>query len=527
MCRRLGAFGAALFCAALTAQTGNNSDAFVSGTVVNAATGLPVSKAEVVLRVSYSNYGFRDRLSDRPMPADTARALTDDSGRFSIAFDADSPASLLFVSREGFRSEDNREIAALPMRPAGSRNILVRLIPQSIIRGRVVDADGQPLAGIMVQAIREEIQDGVRRSRRNFAVASTGPDGEYTLTSLMAGTYRLEASGIARGSQQGYGPVYYPDATEPRMARPIRIGPGQGLTADFTLTVHPTYHIRGVLNNAIPSRRVAFRVVRADEPLNYPVILAAGSRSFDIDGVSPGSYLVQAYTPDFFPADFGEAAVTISDGDAKAQITLAPAVDVHGHIEFTGAKHPERYAFVLAEPVNGYPPLRVPPSPKAMMAADGTFILRNLLPGQYHLSVRLAPDSYLESITAGNTDVQQSGFTVGPGKAPELKITIHKGGGSIEGSVEGSRLNSVVPVLLVQKHGTVRTTSVVSASGGRFLAFGLAPGDYTLYALPVSQPIEYKNPDVLDALSEFATQVTVQDGAKEFITLKPIPPQTF
>jgi hypothetical protein len=524
---RLGTPWVVLFCTALTAQTQNSSDAIVSGTVINAATGQPVPRAQVVLRVSYSNYGFRDRLSDRPMPADAARALTDDSGKFSIAFDADSPASLLFVSREGFRSEDNREIAALPMRPSGSRNILVRLIPQSIIRGRVADSDGQPLAGILVQAIREEIQDGVRRPHRNFAVASTGLDGAYTLASLTAGPYRLEASGVTRNSQQGYGPIYFPDATESRNGQTVHIAPGQTFTADFTLTAHPTYHIRGVLSNANPARRVVFRVVRADEPLNLPVLQGAGNHFFEIDGVPPGSYVVQAYTPDFFPADFGEAAVTISDGDAKAQITLAPAVDVRGRIEFTGAKHPERYAFVLAEPINSYPPLRVAPSPKAMMAADGTFVLRNLLPGQYQLSVRLAPDSYLESIMAGNTDVQQSGFTLGSGKPPELKITIHKGGGSIEGSVEGSRFNSVVPVLLVQKHGTVRTTSLVSASGGRFLAFGLAPGDYSLYALPVSQPIEYKNREVLDALSDFATQVTVRDGTKEFVTLKPIPPQPF
>jgi hypothetical protein len=525
--RQLGTLGAALFFTALTAQTQNTSNAIVSGTVINAATGQPVSNAQIVLRVSYSNYGFRDRLSDRPMPADTARALTDDSGKFNINFDADLPASLLFVSHEGFRSEDNRDIAALPMRPNGSRNILVRLIPQSIIKGRAMDAQGEPLAGILVQAIREEIQDGVKRSHRNFAVASTGPDGEYVLASLTTGLYRLQASGVSRNSPQGYGPIYYPDAAEPRNAQTIRIMPGQTFAADFTLTAHPTYRIRGVLNNANPLRRVAIRLLRGDEPLNFPVVITAGNRSFEINGVPPGSYVIQAYTPDFFPSDFGEASVTVSDRDAAKSLALAPAVDVRGHIEFTGGKHPERYAFVLAEPLSSYPPLRIPPSPKAMMAADGTFVLRNLLPGQYQLSVRLAPDSYLESIVAGNTDVQQNGFAVGPGRPPELKITIHKGGGSIEGSVEGYGSNAVVPVLIVQKHGTGRNASLVSATGGRFLAFGLAPGDYNVYALPVSQPIEYRNPEVLDALSAFATQVTVRDGAKEFVTLKPIPPQTF
>jgi hypothetical protein len=526
--RRLGTFTLVLFWTSFLLQSQDSSDGIVSGTVINGATGQPVARAQVVLRVSYANYGFRDRLSDRPMPADSARTLTDDSGKFTISFDADSPASLLFVSREGFRSEDNREIAALPMRPAGSRNVLVRLIPQSAIHGRAVGKDGEPLPGILIQAIREEIQDGTRRLRRNFAAASTGPDGEYTLKAVTPGVYRLQASGVGRNSEQGYGPVYFPDASEPGAAEAIRIGPGQTVTADFKLAARLTYRVMGVLNNVNPLRRVALRLMRGDEPLNYPVILTAGNRSFEINGVPPGSYLVQAYTPDFLPSDYGEAAISISDHDvAKVQVTLNPAVDVRGRIEFTGARHPERYAFVLAEPLNLYPPLRVAPAPKAMMAPDGTFLLRNLLPGQYQLSVRLAPDSYLESIMAGSTDVQQNGFTVGPGRPPELKITIHKGGGSIEGSLEGFGSSGVVPVLFVQNHGTARTTSLVNANGGRFLAFGLAPGDYMLYALPASEPIEYKNSEVLNRLSAFAVRVTVRDGTKEFVTLKCIPPQPF
>jgi hypothetical protein len=495
---------------------------------LDAATGQPLSGAQVVLRVSYANYGFRDRIADHPLPADSARAVTDDSGRFSIQFEPDSIASVLFVSHDGFRSEDNREIAVLNMRPGGARSILVRLIPQSVIRGRIVDAAGAPLAGILVQAIREEIHDGSRQSRRNFATAVTGAAGEYRLTSLTVGTYRLQASGTAFDSKQGYGPVYFPDAVEPRAAKAMRIGPGQTLTADFQLDAHPIFQVRGVFSDANTTRHVAIRLLRGDEPINVPATVNIGSHSFQIDAVPPGSYLLQAYTPDSFPADFGETPITVSDADlTKVQIALNPAVDVRGHIEFKGAKNVERYAFVLTEPMNSFPPLRAPPTSRAMMEPGGTFLLRNLLPGQYRLSVRIPPDSYVESILAGNVDVQQSGFTVGTGRPPELKISIRKGGAAIEGSVEASGPNAVIPVLLVQKRGTAQTTLLVSAAEGRFLAAGLAPGEYTLYALPGIQQIEYKNPEVLAAFAEFGTQVKVRDGGKEFVTLKPVPPDVY
>jgi hypothetical protein len=511
-----------------TAQTAEPAEGLVSGTVINAATGQPLSAAQIVLRVSYANYGFRDRLIDRPMPADSARSVTDDSGRFFIHFDLDSPASLLFVSHEGFRSEDNRDIAVLAMRPNGTRDILVRLIPQSLISGTIVDTEGNPLQGIRVQAIREELRDGVREFRRNFAAAVTGRDGKYRLTALTAGVYRLEASGSVPDSKHGYGPVYFPDASETKDASPIRLGPGESASAHFKLTAHPTFQVRGVVNTISPVRRVALRLLRGDEPVNVSAGVNLGTHTFQIDSVPPGSYRVQAYTPDTFPADFGEAAVTVTDADvSKIQLTLNPAVDVHGHIEFKGPKNQERYAFVVTEPISSYPLLRAAPAARAMMEPGGSFLLHNLLPGQYRLSIKLPPDSYVESIMAGNVDVQQDGFTVGTGRPPELKISIRKGGGAVEGSIEGAPPGSAVPVLVVQKHGSAQTTSLIRADSGRFLAAGLAPGNYLFYALPGIQQMEYKNPEVLAALAEFATQVSVREGAKEFVTLKPVPPQAY
>jgi hypothetical protein len=505
------------------AEAQNALEGIVSGTVINAATGEPLANAAVVLRVSYASFGFRERQIDRPLPSDTARTITDTAGKFEIPFDTDAPASLLFVSHESYRSEDNREIAMLPVRANGAKNVLVRMIPQSVIEGRALDISGEPLRGILIQAIREEIQDGARRSRRNFASAITGLQGEYKLNSLVAGVYHLQASGMAENGREGYGPVYFPEANEARAAESIRIGAGDKMVADFKLAPHPVYEIRGALANANVLRRVNLRLLRGDEPLTYPASVSAGNRAFQIEGVPPGSYTLQAYTPDSFPVDYGEAQITVTDHDLnKVQISMTSALDVRGRIEFTGAKHPQRYAFVVAEPLSAFPPLRISPSSRAMMAVDGSFVLRNLLPGEYQLSVRLPPDSYVDSIMAGNVDVQQKGFAIGPGKPPELKITIRRGGGTIEGSIEGPE--PAVPVLLVQKRGQTQITTVVSSRGGRFLAVGLAPGDYSLYALPIHQQIEYKNPDVLNGLSQFATEVSVADGERAVVKVKAIPP---
>jgi hypothetical protein len=526
---RCGGLGLVVLSTALQLAAQKGGDGVVSGTVLNAATGEPLAGALVVLRVSYADYGFRDRPGDRPWPADAARALTDESGRFSIEFDRGLPASRLFVSREGFRSEDNREIVTVPLLPMGARNITVSLVPQSAIQGRITDSQGAPLSGAAVRAIRVEVQDGRQQLRPNYSVAVAGPNGDYRLASLAPGSYYLEASRVGADVRHGFGPVYFPGVTERRSAKTLQTRAGETITANFELFSHPLYQIRGILSNVQQFRHVALRLLQDGEPLNNPTVVTAGNKSFEIENVAPGSYVVQAFTPEAIPADFGEAAVTVSDRDsAPVQIALSEAVDVRGRIELDGARGPLRFVYVVATPLSSFPPLRIAPNSRAMMIGDGSFLLRNLLPGRYELALRMLPGAYVESMTASSPgtrteDVQQKGFTIGPGHTPELKIVVHRGGGEIEGAVESPGQNETVPIVVARKGAPERFVALVSAQQGRFLASGLAPGEYDLYALPPSVPIEYKNPEVLEALSPFATHAVVRDGLKEFVKLKLIP----
>jgi hypothetical protein len=500
----------------------------VSGTVVNAANGEPLAGALVVLRVSYASYGFRDRAGDRPSPGDMARAVTDESGNFTIRFDPALPATRLFVSHEGFRSEDNREIVTVPLLSAGARNVSVALVPQSVVQGQVVDSEGIPLKGVVVRAIRVEVQDGRRVLRHNYGAAVSGADGAYRLAPLAPGSYYLEASG-AGADGRGYGPLYFPGMAEQAAAHALQARAGETLTADFELSPHPLYKIRGVLNNVPPMTHVVLRLLRGEEPLSNPTQVNGGNKSFEIESVPPGSYVVQAFIPETIPADFGEAAITVADRDpAPVQIALSSAVDVRGRIEVVGGRRPARFVYVNATPLTPFPPLRIPPLSRAMMLADGSFLLRNLLPGKYEISVRLLPGSYIESMTAsspgrGTDDVQQNGLVIGPGRPPELKIAIRRGGGEIEGRVEDAERGGAVPIVVARRNGTTRSVTLVSAEQGRFLASGLAPGEYDLYALPPSMPVEYRNPDVLDALRQFAGHAEVRDGLTGAVTLRLVP----
>ena len=61
------------------------------------------------------------------------------------------------------------------------------------------------------------------------------------------------------------------------------------------------------------------------------------------------------------------------------------------------------------------------------------------------------------------------------------------------------------------------------AAQGHFFAYSLAPGEYELYALPAAAEIEYRNPASLQPLAEYASHLVLRSGARENITVRPVP----
>jgi hypothetical protein len=233
--------------------------------------------------------------------------------------------------------------------------------------------------------------------------------------------------------------------------------------------------------------------------------------------------LLQAYTPNSTPPDFGETTIAVGDRDlVGAKISLTNGVDVSGHVEFRGPIGSEHYAQVHAVAVNGRRwPVNVA-EPAAIVNERGNFLLKNLLPGQYDISIRGLPDFYVSEIHSGGNDVLADGLTVKADDAPRLNIVMQAGGGQIEGIVEGAESRNF-EIALIAHYGTTQVPTIVRAVQGRFHAAGLTPAEYTLYAWPETRAVEYRNPWVLAELSTYATSVAVRDGGSHVVALKPIP----
>jgi hypothetical protein len=183
----------------------------------------------------------------------------------------------------------------------------------------------------------------------------------------------------------------------------------------------------------------------------------------------------------------------------------------------------------------------VPKSPSRMPTTTPKFtpvipeghFAAELFPGAYELRL-VAGGFYVDSIQSGSTDVLSDGLTVTEAGVTDLRVTLAKGGGKIEGTFANLPSSKtaeptddpgmvMIALLAVREHGSARIPTLTWVPPGHFEVQGLAPGDYTLYAWQGSQEIEYRNPAVLQTLSSGAVSAHVREGQTEQVNMTVIP----
>src|SRR5450755_2568995 len=146
--------------------------ASVEGEVRNSVSGMPVERAHVSLR-RYNNGGW-----------DKYGALTSADGKFSI-MGIPAASYQVTLDRVGYVAplEVTRTQVGLK---AGEKkdNLNLKLVPVGTISGRVLDADGQPVDGLTVQA-----EQGGRSQR----IGVTDDRGQFRIGGLSPGKYRVRA----------------------------------------------------------------------------------------------------------------------------------------------------------------------------------------------------------------------------------------------------------------------------------------------------------------------------------------------
>jgi hypothetical protein len=470
----------------------------IRGRVRNASDDKPVARARVL--------AIAEGASDPHV------AISNPDGTYTIA-DLPAGAYTITATRTGFAPfthGQGRDIASTPVTVAAGQQATVdiALVPGRSIAGRILDEDGTPFAGAIVEALVSRFEAGMDRLV-SVAVTETNDRGEFRLFGLPPGQYYVSAADPAFRNVNGpsgvlrYSPTYYPGVPFADQARAIAIGEGRDApSVEFPLKIVRPARLSGqlaaddgkpLLNGAIiltPREGDGVPMVPPGDPELHP------DGRFAFPHVVPGRYLIRArgHTQPGGPALFAEFSVEVLGADVNGiMLSLKPGAIVDGTVKVEptkGSKPPAMTVLRVRAPFsdgNGFGDALT-----GSVQADGGFVLRGVMKGAHQLVVDgLPPPWVVKSVVYRGADIVDREIDIVEKQhLRDVRITITDASSTVTGTVHNSRqlpvanagvlVFSNVPLFWMRT--SRRMQMAYTDRDGRFSLAGLPAGEYVAVA---------------------------------------------
>lgn len=447
----------------------------------------------------------------------------------------------------------------LSLRPAQQMtDINLALRPQAVITGKVVDEDGDPVAGVIVQVLGEMWQRGKLRYLPRGA-ANTNDLGEFRSANLSPGKYYLCAQRMnyMRMNEPPPAPgkpdirpirTCYPDAVTFDAATPLEIKAGQDLSGiDIRLHSAQTYHVRGKVVGNVPAgdaQQVTVNLLARDEQMFFfgNQSMVSKDQSFDIPGVAPGSYTLSVMVMSGKVQGLAQQPVDVGAGDVNdVVLTVVPPGSLRGNIRVDGTPQAGAAAMNFANVhVNLMPAemTRMMSMPSGQSSADGSFRLENIQPGKYDVQANAPAGTYLKSVRYGQQEVLGKELDLSGGAAGDLELVFRYGTAEVDGTVQAAESGSVPagasstgqPAAPPAATSILLVPDVLNSDGsgmhfgstnqsGTFTFKNVPPGHYRAYAFEEVNTNDLQNPEVLKQFESRGTEVELKENDRKQIQL--------
>ena len=519
-----------------------------AGKVLNAQGGIPIANATLMLQ------------SQGSARASKYVSVSGSDGAF--VFDRVEPGTYsLYAERRGFlgqyygaRSPGGH---GTPLTlPAAGKEVLLKLTPQGIISGKVTDEVGEPVDKASVVLMHW----GHSQGKRVLVVAGGGfvnDLGEYRVAGISPGSYYIAvrrnatktgftmmradvpSARLPAGPEEGYQTTYYPSSISPDGAGTVQVVAGAEINGvDIQLRKARVFRVRGRVQGAAGTPVAEARVALVPEqPKSILAMSSLGGQpipggEFEITGVLPGSYELAAEVSQGGHTLYARQLITVTDHDVADIVVRIPVLfDVHGRVR------------VDEEDGQGTLPLQKFPLerlrvwllataglgigiPEAPVQADGSFILRSIVPDRFRVSVSgISPGWYVKSILVGGTDCPDAVANFPGG---DIDVVLAMGTAELAGTVRGDddkpvpdAAITVIPDQESNRGNRYRATE--SDQNGQFKLTALVPGRYRIFAWEDLDLEAAPDPELLQYFESKAIAVDLAKNGNETVQLKIIP----
>jgi len=537
----------------------------ITGRVVAADSGRPIKRARVFINAAELP-GGRGLLTDENGAFDFSELP---AGRYTVNASKSGFVALSFGQRRPLQ-------AGTPLQLGDGQQLKgvdFQLPRGSVIGGRIMDEDGEPMAGVMVRVMRYQYLQGDRRLTPAGS-GQTDDRGTYRVWGLMPGDYYINA--IARISLPGgrggrggaggpggfagrggpaaiaalgganvaalldsgdsdnvsYAPTYYPGVSSLTDAKPLTLGLSQELLdVNFGMQLVPMSRMSGHVTNPDGSPVTSGNVnlmIDGSAGRGNQIGMTFGARiqwdgAFTMTNVPPGRYMLRARGDDGDVPQYASVPVTVGGGDINdLAIVLTPGATISGVASFPSAatSPPDITQFRITAPSSE--PGFVGPQPNARLDKDGKFVLEGVPAGPHLIRPAGSMRGWtLKTVSAGGRDITDTPIELRSGESL-------------------SNISLVFTDKINELNGTVTTDQGVPASEYTVLAFStnaafwrpqsrqiatarpdqtgqyrirtLPPGEYFVVTVDPAEQGEWFEPAYLDEHRAGAARVTLSDG---------------
>jgi hypothetical protein len=497
----------------------------IAGTVVSKADSRPLVRTRVTIR-------------DAKDPRKFEFVITSEDGKYEFTGLPAGKYSLTGAKR-GFISasyEQHDEFSTAIVTGAGidTENLLLRLAPDAVITGKVLDEAGDPVRQATVTLYYDDHSSGVDRIHPS-RTAQTDDLGEYELTPLRPGTYFLAATGkpwyavhppsatvnsasngqetpaLDRSLDVAYPVTYYPDVTDADSALPIPIRGGERVEADFHL-------------NPVPSLRLLFHAPDDGThtffvpQLQQPAFDAYTSVPASVTGTaSPGVVEVTG-----IPA--GRYNVSIPGPASTLQMSGVDLTKDGEEVDLSKGEISSSVKFSIQIAGEAVPPAQLTVGLRSgtrvagasQTDSKGEAELQQVAPGKYEVVVWGPGKRYsVARISAQGVEVSGHTVSVAAGSSPSVSLSVVTGNTDIQGTVRkaGKGFAGAMVVLVPANPEVDRDLFRRDQSDldGSFLLHAVIPGDYTILAIENGWDLDWSQPGVIAAYLKHGRKIAVSN----------------